>query len=208
MAIHPLGEIRWENGREDQEIIKNSLALLDQVGPGNWCGYSYAWEGNLKARAKDGEGAKSALYDFATAFCSTNSFHLNGDQTKSGKSSFTYRPFTLEGNFAYASGIQEMLIQSYAGFIEVFPAIPISWASLSFENLRTEGAFLVSAKKANGHVSSIEIIAEKGGKAKLKLPFINYTESVSGVKILSKSNDFIELYFEKNGRLKITSANK
>jgi hypothetical protein len=101
-----------------------------------------------------------------------------------------------------------MLIQSYAGFIEVFPAIPISWASLSFENLRTEGAFLVSAKKANGHVSSIEIIAEKGGKAKLKLPFINYTESVSGVKILSKSNDFIELYFEKNGRLKITNANK
>ena len=167
MAIHPLGEIRWENGKADQEIIKNSLVLLDKVGPGNWCGYSYAWEGNLKARAKDGEGAKSALYDFATAFCSTNSFHLNGDQTKSGKSSFTYRPFTLEGNFAYAAGIQEMLIQSYAGFIEVFPAIPSSWANLSFENLRTEGAFLVSAKKANGQVLSIEIFAEKVGKPSL-----------------------------------------
>ena len=82
-----------------------------------------------------GEGARSALYDFATAFCSTNSFHLNGDQTKSGKSSFTYRPFTLEGNFAFAAGIQEMLIQSYAGFIEVFPAVPESWTDLSFKQL-------------------------------------------------------------------------
>jgi len=44
MAIHPLGEIRWENGGKDQEIIKNSLKLLDKVGPSAWCGYSYAWE--------------------------------------------------------------------------------------------------------------------------------------------------------------------
>lgn len=208
MAIHPLGEIRWENGAAEQEIIKNSLALLDKVGPGNWCGYSYAWEGNLKARAKDGEGARSALYDFATAFCSTNSFHLNGDQTKSGKSSFTYRPFTLEGNFAYAAGIQEMLIQSYAGFIEVFPAIPNSWTNVSFENLRTEGAYLVSAKKANGQVSSIEITAEKGGKTKLKLPFNYSIQNSKGVKILSKSNDFTELDFERNGRIQIINANK
>ena len=43
MAIHPQGEIRWENGAKDQGIIKNSLKLLDKIGPGNWCGYSYAW---------------------------------------------------------------------------------------------------------------------------------------------------------------------
>ncbi|WP_064198637.1 MULTISPECIES: glycosyl hydrolase family 95 catalytic domain-containing protein [Emticicia] len=207
MSIHPLGEIRWENGVSDQEIIKNSLALLDKVGPGNWCGYSYAWEGNLKARAKDGEGAKRALYDFATAFCSPNSFHLNGDQTKSGKSSFTYRPFTLEGNFAFAAGIQEMLIQSYAGFIEVFPAIPNDWTNLSFKNLRAEGAFIVSAKKVNGEISSIEIMAEKGGKVKLKLPFKNKIENGLGVKVISKSNDFIELDFTKNGRIQIINAN-
>lgn len=75
-----------------------------------------------------------------------------------------------------------MLILSYAGFIEIFPAFHISWANLLFENLRTEGVFLVSAKKANGQVSSIEVIAEKGGKVKLKLPFNNSTENVSGVK--------------------------
>lgn len=204
MAIHPLGEIRWENGAVDQEIIMNSLKLLNKVGPASWCGYSYAWEGNLKARAKDGDGAAAALTDFATAFCSTNSFHLNGDQTKSGKSNFTYRPFTLEGNFAYAAGIQEMLLQSYAGQIEVFPAIPQKWIQASFENLRAEGAFLVSSKKIKGSVASIEIISVKGGKVKVKLPFKNLLiVHKKGVNVNSQSNGLIELSFINNGKIKI-----
>ncbi|SOD97744.1 glycosyl hydrolase family 95 catalytic domain-containing protein [Spirosoma fluviale] len=204
MAIHPLGEIRWENGPKHREIIQNSLKLLDKVGPALWCGYSYAWEGSLKARAKDGEGAEAALSDFATAFCSTNSFHLNGDQTKSGKSSMTYRPFTLEGNFAFAAGIQEMLLQSYAGQIEVFPAVPQKWLQASFKDLRAEGAFLVSAQKTEGVVSSIEIKAEKGGKTKVKLPFkTNSIEFQKGVKVIAKNTEMMELLFEKNGRIKI-----
>src|SRR5690606_24950586 len=99
MAIHPLGLIRWEDGDRAQKIIKNSIKLLDEVGPDWWTGYSYGWLANAKARAKDGEGAAKALEIFAKAFCLTNSFHVNGDQTKSGYSKFTYRPFTLEGNF-------------------------------------------------------------------------------------------------------------
>ena len=91
------------------------MATLDKVGPDGWCGYSYSWLGNLKARAFDGEGAAQALKTFATCFCLPNSFHANGDQTKPGKSKFTYRPFTLEGNFAFAAGIQEMLLQSHTG---------------------------------------------------------------------------------------------
>lgn len=164
MAIHPLGLIKWEDGPKSQRIIKNSIHLLDSIGPDYWCGYSYAWLANMKARAKDGDGAAKALQIFAKAFCSVNSFHLNGDQTKSGYSKYQYRPFTLEGNFAFAAGLQEMLIQSYAGFIAVMPAIPAAWNNVSFENLRTEGAFLVSAKKENGITSFIKIKSEKGGK--------------------------------------------
>ncbi len=204
MAIHPFGEIRMENGAKDQEIIKNSLLLLDKIGPANWCGYSYAWEGNLKARAKDGVGAAVALRDFATAFCSINSFHLNGDQSKTGKSTFTYRPFTLEGNFAFAAGIQEMLIQSYAGFIEVFPAIPSQWNDVSFSQLRAEGAFLVNAKKANGQVEEITIFSEKGGKCKLKLPFkTHYIQTKSGVKLMKNEEGFLNIQFEKAGKISI-----
>jgi alpha-L-fucosidase 2 len=97
MAIHPLSLIRWEEDERSREIIRNSIRLLDSVGPDWWCGYSYSWMANLKARMKDGEGAAEALSTFARAFCLPNSFHVNGDQTKSGYSKFVYRPFTLEG---------------------------------------------------------------------------------------------------------------
>jgi alpha-L-fucosidase 2 len=168
LAIHPLGLIKWEDGVQSQHIIKNSIHLLDSIGPANWCGYTYSWLANMKARAKDGEGAAKDLQIFAKAFCSVNSFHLNGDQTKSGYSNFHYRPFTLEGNFAFAAGLQEMLIQSYAGFLEIMPAVPTDWKNVGFENLRTEGAFLVSAAKKNGSVRFIKIKSEKGGKCIVK----------------------------------------
>ena len=164
MAIYPLGLLKWEDGEKAQSIIRNSIHLVDSIGPAYWCGYSYAWMASLKARAKDGDGAAKDLQIFAKAFCSINSFHLNGDQTKSGYSKFQYRPFTLEGNFAFAQGLQEMLLQSYAGFIDVMPAIPASWKNVAFENLRAECAFLVSAAKENGMMSFIKIESEKGGR--------------------------------------------
>lgn len=202
MAIHPLGEIRWENGSQDQEIIKNSLSLLDKIGPDWWCGYSYAWRGSLKARAKDGDGAAQTLRTFSTAFCLPNSFHVNGDQTKSGLSKFTYRPFTLEGNFAFAAGIQEMLIQSYAGFIEVFPAVPADWREVSFKNLRTEGAFLVSAIRSGGQVDEIVITSQKGGVALLKLPFkTHFVKFQQGVSWKKKGEDRMELTLRKGGKI-------
>ncbi|GAA3988340.1 glycoside hydrolase family 95 protein [Mucilaginibacter dorajii] len=202
MAIHPLGLIKWEDGPKAQSVIKNSIHLLDSIGPAYWCGYSYSWLANMKARAKDGEGAAKDLTIFAKAFCSINSFHLNGDQTKSGYSKFVYRPFTLEGNFAFASGLQEMLIQSYAGFIEVLPAVPVSWKNLAFENLRTEGAFLVSLKKADGQVTEIKIVSEKGGKTKLKLPFKTFFSTVKkDVQINPAETGFVSLIFKPGATL-------
>ena len=101
---------------------------------------------------------------------------MNGDQSGTGKSKFTYRPFTLEGNFAFASGIHEMLLQSHTGTIFVFPAIPESWKEVSFQTLRTEGAFLVSATRENGDCTRVEITAEKGGTLRIADPFNDGSE--------------------------------
>ncbi|MDR1881800.1 MAG: hypothetical protein LBR26_03340 [Prevotella sp.] len=170
MAIHPLGLIDVSHGEKEQKIVEATLGNLDRYGPSLWCGYSYSWLGNLKARALDGDGAAQALKIFAEHFCLRNTFHANGDQTKSGYSDFTYRPFTLEGNMAFASGIHEMLMQSHTGVIRLFPAIPASWKDVSFSDLRAMGAFLVSAVMENGKVTRITIRAEKGGELKLAVP--------------------------------------
>lgn len=208
MAIHPLGLIKWEDGDRAQSIIRNSIKMLDSVGPDYWCGYSYSWLGNLKARAKDGAGAAKALKIFAEAFCSSNSFHLNGDQTKSGLSQFIYRPFTLEGNFAFAAGIQEMLLQSHAGFIEVMPAVPQEWKNIAFNDLRAEGAFLISACKEAGELKSVKLIAEKGGSTILKLPFKDYEISGNnGFVVRPGAPGFLELS-AKAGAILLLTNNK
>lgn len=206
MAIHPLGLIKWEGGEHAQQIIKNTIELLKKVGPDYWCGYSYSWLGNIQARAKNGEGAAEALQIFARAFCLPNSFHVNGDQTKSGYSKLTYRPFTLEGNFAFAAGIQEMLLQSYAGFIDIMPAVPDSWQNISFQQLRAEGAFLVDAKKESGKVREVRIVAEIGGKTKLKLPFKKWKIRLAkGVSVRELGNGFLELDGKQNGVLVLSA---
>ena len=171
MAIHPLGLITREGGERESDIIKNNLKELERLGTDYWTGYSFAWLASFYARAGDGEKAEKNLEIFSKAFCSPNSFHLNGDQTKSGYSKFTYRPFTIEGNMAAASSLQEMLLQSYSGVVKIFPAIPVSWKDASFYKLRAEGAFLISAAKKDGKIDRAEIFSEKGGRLKLQNPF-------------------------------------
>jgi len=200
MAIHPLGLIKWEDGEEAQRTIRNTVALLDKVGPDFWCGYSYSWLANLKARAKDGAGARDALSIFARAFCLPNSFHVNGDQSKSGLSKFTYRPFTLEGNFAFASGLQEMMLQSYAGFIEIMPALPTDWQDAEFNNLRAEGAILVSAKKKNGKINHISLVAENEGEISLMLSSEGFNITTSkGTKKIGDDGKIVKFSFPAGG---------
>jgi len=162
----------------------------------------------MKARAKDGEGAAKDLSIFAKAFVLPNSFHVNGDQTKSGLSKFTYRPFTLEGNFAFAAGLQEMLLQSYAGFIEIMPAVPETWKNIAFEKLRAEGAFLISAKKENGQISEVKIESEKDGIATLKLPFKKYqTLSARLVTVNVSEDGYVELKCKAGGSVILKATN-
>ncbi|MBC8472506.1 MAG: glycoside hydrolase N-terminal domain-containing protein [Planctomycetes bacterium] len=192
MAIHPLGMIRWENGPQDQAIIKASMADLEQKGTSQWCGYSFSWLANMAARARDGEQAEKALEIFSTAFCLRSSFHCNGDQSGKGYSNFRYRPFTLEGNFASAAGLQEMLLQSYSGTIIVFPAIPPAWKDVSFTTLRAEGAFLVSAERRDGLTRHVKILAEKEGLCRLENPFVNSqfkTEGIPKNMVQQKDNE-------------------
>ncbi len=171
MALHPLGLIDIEDGPAARHTVLASLDQLEQLGTDWWCGYSFSWLGNLAARARQADKAEQALELFATAFTLRNSFHCNGDQSGQGHSKFTYRPFTLEGNFAMAAGLQEMLLQSHRGYIEVFPAIPSHWLEASFTTLRAQGAFLVSAERHDGRVRWVIVRAEKGGICRLRSPF-------------------------------------
>ena len=78
--------------------------------------------------------------------------------------------YTLEAECAFTAAINEMLLQSWGGKLRILPAIPEAWADVSFENLRAEGALLVSAQRRGGRVTRLLIHSEKGGEVKLVYP--------------------------------------
>ncbi|GAB3655592.1 hypothetical protein GCM10028791_26890 [Echinicola sediminis] len=204
MAIHPLSLINWSDGEKAQNIIRNTVENLKTTGSSAWVGYSFSWMGNLQARMLDGEGAAETLRIFATSFCLPNSFHVNGDQSGKVYSGFTYRPFTLEGNFAFAAGLQEMLLQSHEDFIRLFPAVPSDWENASFNGFLAQGAFEISAEKVHQNEIKAVISAPVGGTLKILNPLgkdctVNGTPLAEG-KVYSvdmKADESIHLTFKK-----------
>jgi alpha-L-fucosidase 2 len=186
LGWHPLGIIDWSNGDGEQNIIEATLKDLEKFGSDFWVGYSFSWLGNLYARAFKGEKAAETLRVFAENFCLPNSFHVNGEQHDRGYSRFKYRPFTLEGNFAFAAGIQEMLLQSHSGVVRIFPAIPAGWRDVSFYGLRAVGAFVIDAEMISGEIAGIKILAEKGGVIQLENPFDQRELKITGGEVLEK----------------------
>ncbi len=170
MSVYPLALLNVRKP-EDKTIMLNSLRQIEKKGTRAWVGYSFAWMASLYARANEADSALRYLQIFASNFCSVNSFHLNGDQRGGQYSGFTYRPFTLEGNFAFAQGVHELLLQTRDGVVEVFPAVPKNWKDVSFRSLRAEGAFLIDARKENGVPVQVRIKAEKAGVLRMQLPF-------------------------------------
>jgi alpha-L-fucosidase 2 len=203
MAIHPLGLIDFSQGQQSQIIIQSTVRNLEQQGYGEWNGYSFSWLGNLYARAFDGEKAAKALRIFAERFCTANSFHVNDDQFGKEIVDSSSRPFTLEGNFAFAAGIQEMLIQSHTGIVYLFPAIPSAWEDVIFYQLRTEGAFLISAERKDGQVVRVEVFSEKGGTLKLANPFSTQNLIFTGSNNYQICNGIVELDAETHDRFVI-----
>ncbi|WEK37481.1 MAG: glycoside hydrolase N-terminal domain-containing protein [Candidatus Pseudobacter hemicellulosilyticus] len=72
-------------------------------------------------------------------------------------------------NFALPAVINECLLQSYNGTIRLFPNWPAN-KDASFSTLRAAGAFLVSATRQQGRITSIKILSEKGNDLRLLLP--------------------------------------
>ena len=73
----------------------------------------------------------------------------------------------IETGLAYNTCVQDMLLQSWGNKIRVFPALPDDWQEVEFQNFRTEGAFLVSAKRENGLTTLVKIESLRGGQIEI-----------------------------------------
>jgi alpha-L-fucosidase 2 len=191
LAIYPLGLIHVEGSEWERRVIESSLRQIDALGFGAWVGYSFTWMACINARCGRAEKAWEYLQLYLQAFVSNNGFHLNGDFKKIlPEVRHKYRPFTLEGNFAAAQAVHEMLLQSWGGTVRVFPAVPQVLSDVSFENLRAEGAFRVSARSSGGRTQSVRVVSEKGGRLRLRNTFGEIPPKWNREDVRRMGNDF------------------
>ncbi len=63
----------------------------------------------------------------------------------------------IESPLSFATALHDMLLQSWGGKIRVFTGTPDLWADVAFDQLRTQGAFLVSAKRQGGVTQFVKL---------------------------------------------------
>ena len=173
--IYPASQIGFNSGEKLLKIAKNSYFMNDRRLDDNGSN-SY-----LPAGARIGvdpqfliEGIKQNIKEFALP---NRLFRHHGG----GIEHLTMVPAT----------INEMLMQSYEGVIRLFPC----WnkkSVASFENLRADGAFLVSAELKNEKISSIKIKSLKGRACNVE---------IVDIKAVVRQSDNKEIEFKRNGNI-------
>lgn len=197
MSIFPLKLLSYSN-ENDKKIIDATTDFTEKLTGKFYTGYSFAWLAEFFVASKNGDKAFYYLNMFWKYFCSVNTFHLNGDYTKQGFSTLTYRPFTLEGNFCAQDVLQEMLLYSENGKFEVFPAIPAEWKDVEFATLRGWGGVLVSAKMQAGVTSFIKFEATNDVKFEIKCELDKYIVVGANKSIVAIDKNTVAIVLKKD----------
>lgn len=78
----------------------------------------------------------------------------------------------IENSCVVTNAIDEMLCMSVGNVIRLFPVLPAG-IDASFNQLRANGAFLVSAKRKSGNISDVEFVSERGRTLTIDNPWKN-----------------------------------
>lgn len=79
----------------------------------------------------------------------------------------------IESPLSFATALHDMLLQSWGGKIRVFPGTPELWADVAFDQFRTQGAFLVSAKRKSGVTQFVKLESLVGSPCVVKTDIAN-----------------------------------
>lgn len=71
--------------------------------------------------------------------------------------------FQIDGNFGYTSGVNEMLMQSNKGYINILPALPDTWADGSVDGIVARGNFELKIEWEQGKAAAVTILSNNGG---------------------------------------------
>jgi hypothetical protein len=158
LAAYPLHLLDPENVKDKTLILntfKHWLSLTQA-----FFGYSHTGAASIYATLGDGEQALRFLTTFMNRYVQASTMYREtGDLP------------CIESPLSAVQVMFDMLLQSWGDVIRVFPATPDAWSDISFENLRTEGAFLVSAQRRAGKTQWVRISSQAGEACRVRASF-------------------------------------
>ena len=170
--IYPASQIGFNSGEKLLKIARHTYFINDRRLDDNGSN-SY-----LPAGARIGVDPKFLI----------DGIHQNVKEFALPNRLFRHHGGGIEHLTTIPATINEMLMQSYEGIIRLFPC----WdkTDAAFENLRADGAFLVSAELKNEKISSLKITSLKGRKCVVEC---------ADIKSIIKESDKKEVPFKKDG---------
>ncbi len=214
LPIYPLGSLNVEGSEADRDLIERSLNTWVRRGFGEWIGEDWTHASLIASRVGKGNMAWKLLQLYMDACITENTLNMNRDLKEYGlgsalpveySSSTWEKDFSVNGGFAGAAAVLEMLLQSWNGIIRVFPAVPHLWRDAYFRDLRAEGAFLVTSRLADGKVTFIDIVSEVGETCRVRNPWSSRASviGVSDGKTCLLDGEILEFSTERGGRYRI-----
>lgn len=164
-ALYPGDQITVEHEPQLAAAARTSLERRLAAGGGH-TGWSRAWTACLWARLGEGDHAIEHLAELIREFATPTLLDLHPPGI-----------FQIDGNFGFAAGFFEMLVQSHRGMLRLWPAM--AWDVLPFGHvtgLRTQGGASVTLEWDDGKPAAAIITTSRGGPMVLGAPGIASAE--------------------------------
>lgn len=180
IGLYPYDLLDWRTDTDDAKMVKKTIAKWQTQGEGLWSAWSYPWASILLSRLGNADGAHEMLSLFRREFMSDD-YALRYMPKRTNCSIMQ-----IEAGMASAAAVMEMCVYTSRGVIYPMAGIPCYWKDISFKNIRTEGALLVSGERKSGILQTLTVKALKGGKVKISLPEGEYditSEKINGGRV-------------------------
>ena len=199
LMVHPLHTMDLGQPENSALLTKSIQHWLTVDGAKGVYGWSRAAAASLYATLGDGDNALDQIHrHLADArFVRPNTMYIEGSPV-------------IECSIVLARSLQDMLLQSWGGTIRVFPAVPGQWRDAAIRDLRAEGAFLVSARRAAGKTEWIRIESLAGESCRVQhgLDGMVKTHGRREFRVNDRGNGIIEIDLKRGESAVLYSGEK
>jgi hypothetical protein len=153
--------------KEGQDIIDKSLYVLKLRGTGEWMGWSFSETAKIALLGNKPALAYTMVKEYCDKYIHENTFDCEGSNYDCAMTMQGNTGLTVESDGMFNDALQEFAVRSYNDEIHIMDVLPGAFTDISFWNFRTEGAFLISSQRRDGHTDFISVYSEAGQKARI-----------------------------------------